>query len=391
MVDVGDGGSVPGPVENSQGMQNLPPAMQERPPSLLGDVFISLKIFGTADDYDVVAVVMGPPSLGSDVLGARIRDISSGKIAGRVVDELSSFWPVYSRILPGGFHIAHCMLSELATFGRNPDGTLQLEKDLRLEVVDEFAQPFQQDAEFYYPARQSLPIPPRDNIIRVAGDVGLDGFLFGGATWFVRLRTLVRRYVGRDLGTLQHVLDWGVGCGRVARSFFEHGLQNVIYGVDIDAVNIEWMQANMPDPTRFTRCDFDPPLSFPDHFFDVIYGHSVFTHLREEDQFRWLDELARLLRPGGFAFVTACTESGVAVTRHWDVPNRADFSDIFLNKGFYDFEAQPVGVDAGREGYYRLVAHTRRYIAERWSAHFNVRRIIPCLMEHQDLVVLQKR
>ena len=58
--------------------------------------------------------------------------------------------------------------------------------------------------------------------------------------------------------------------------------------------------------------------------------------------------------------------------------------------GFYDFEAQPVGVDDGRPGYYRLVANSRASIMRDWSKYFTVRRILPCYFDHQDLVILER-
>ena len=35
-------------------------------------------------------------------------------------------------------------------------------------------------------------------------------------------------------------------------------------------------------------------MPFPADHFDIIYGHSVFTHLTYEDQFKWLAELRRV-------------------------------------------------------------------------------------------------
>jgi SAM-dependent methyltransferase len=131
-------------------------------------------------------------------------------------------------------------------------------------------------------------------------------------------------------------------------------------------------------------------MPYPADHFDVVYGHSVFTHLSYEDHFNWLIEIRRVLKPGGFAFLTVCTEPGVYVTRYNDVTRNGEFLARYLEDGFYDFEVQNVGVDAGREGYYRLVAHTRGFILKNWSGHFTVRRILPCYMEHQDLVILQK-
>jgi SAM-dependent methyltransferase len=289
--------------------------------------------------------------------------------------------------MPQGFRIAEAWLSEVVAFTRDPDGLPRTEIDVVLAVVDRFGQPIIPEADFAWSARRTLPLPADDNIVRVAGNIGQDGFLFGGSTWFHRLMKLTRRYTGRNLLTFDAVLDWGVGCGRIARHFLERDARN-IYGADIDRVNVAWCNENLG--WGATHIDFDPPMPWPNGFFDIIYGHSVFTHLAFDDQFRWLAELRRVLKPGGFAFVTVCSEAGLYMTRWRDFEEHPEIIKGLLTDGFYDIEAQPVGVDAGREGYYRLVAHTRRFIAEQWSKFFMIRRILPCYFDHQDLVILQK-
>ena len=57
-------------------------------------------------------------------------------------------------------------------------------------------------------------------------------------------------------------------------------------------------------------------MPYPANYFDVMYGHSVFTHLAEKDHFNWLMEVERVLKPGGFGFFTVCTEPGVYITRY---------------------------------------------------------------------------
>jgi hypothetical protein len=65
--------------------------------------------------------------------------------------------------------------------------------------------------------------------------------------------------------------------------------------------------------------------------------------------------------------------------------------DEYLRSGFIDVENQShIGVDAGREGYYRLVFHTRQFITEKWGSILSMQRIVPCYMHFQDLVILRK-
>lgn len=350
--------------------------------------FVTLKILGTPDGYDLVAAVLAPDALGADVADLRIHERNSGQVAGRVTDQACGFWPAFASYLPHGFHLIQAPLADFSPFERDSEGVLRTPRDLDFEIVDGFGLALRRGLSFTWYGKRTLGMPRRENIIRVAGDVGPDGFLLGGAVWHARLETLIHRYVGTSASSLDRILDWGVGCGRIARHFLERG-QRGLHGADIDAVNVEWLQENLNWQDAI-RVDFDPPMPYPDGHFDVVYGHSVFTHLTEDDQFVWLREIHRVLRPQGFAFVTACTEPGIFLTRQRDIRSNAEFIRQFTRKGFFDFEAQDVGVDTGREGYYRLVVHAREYIIKNWSRYFIVRRIFPCFMEHQDLIVLQK-
>src|SRR3546814_6253266 len=58
--------------------------------------------------------------------------------------------------------------------------------------------------------------------------------------------------------------------------------------------------------------DLTPPLAFADESFDLVYALSVFTHIPLELQRDWLDELRRVLVPGGYLL---CTVTDDAATR----------------------------------------------------------------------------
>jgi SAM-dependent methyltransferase len=242
--------------------------------------------------------------------------------------------------------------------------------------------------EYYYPSSLTLPIPKPENIIRVAGPVGEAGFIFGGGTWFIKLNLLANKYLGTELSQLNAILDWGCGCGRILRFFREKGLDN-IYGADIDGQNIDWIRQNF-HYNNVCKVDFDPPMPFDDQFFDLVYGHSVFTHLSLPDHKKWITEISRIVKIGGFAFLTVCSEFGTYLTRQSDIISRPEIFDEYLLLGFYEFETQDVGVDEERPGYYRLCSQSTEFIRDIWSKHFKIRRIFRGFAEHQDLVVLEK-
>ena len=47
-----------------------------------------------------------------------------------------------------------------------------------------------------------------------------------------------------------------------------------------------------------------PPLPYEDDRFDLVYSVSIFTHLDEQLQRPWIEELTRVVRPGGLVLVT---------------------------------------------------------------------------------------
>jgi len=103
-----------------------------------------------------------------------------------------------------------------------------------------------------------------------------------------------------------NLLDWGCGPGRIIRHMGSadawtgkiHG-----YGVDYNADTIAWCRENIPN-IEFSKNELTPPLTFDADFFDLIIVRSVFTHLSEAMHEAWIDELCRVLKPGGLLLAT---------------------------------------------------------------------------------------
>lgn len=100
------------------------------------------------------------------------------------------------------------------------------------------------------------------------------------------------------------ILEWGCGPGRVIRhlpGILPSSCQ--FYGTDYNAKYIEWCRKNLKNITFFENGP-EPPLPFPDNFFDIIYSISVFTHLSLKSHYSWFDELERVAKDGGILFFT---------------------------------------------------------------------------------------
>jgi SAM-dependent methyltransferase len=120
--------------------------------------------------------------------------------------------------------------------------------------------------------------------------------------------------------TYESVLDWGCGCGRIARRLIQQSPRPHRYlGLDLHLGMIRWCQQNLAPRApgfEFRHHDvfdlgFNPAsstrwLPFPadDDSFTLAIAWSVFTHVNEEHAVRYLHEMARVLRPDGVLMST---------------------------------------------------------------------------------------
>ena len=113
--------------------------------------------------------------------------------------------------------------------------------------------------------------------------------------------TTVEQY-GAPVEAMKSVLEFGCGSGRVIRHFrYIEGLR--LAGTDANSKPIEWNRKKLSG-IEFDHNELEPPLAYPDGSFDLVYALSVFTHIPLEWQRAWLDELRRVLRPGGYLLCT---------------------------------------------------------------------------------------
>jgi SAM-dependent methyltransferase len=166
-------------------------------------------------------------------------------------------------------------------------------------------------------------------------------------------------------------LDFGCGCGRMARILVDAAGVARLSGVDVDAAQIRWARRRLRGEFAVMRPT--PPLDFDAASFDVVYAVSIFTHLDEGEQDRWLDELFRVLRPGGLLIATTHGPD-LAVSCPGLTP--ADFEGLAA-KGF--LAADPGGTFNERSSF-----HSRSYLERAWG-----RRLTPRSFEKQGFVGYQ--
>jgi len=142
----------------------------------------------------------------------------------------------------------------------------------------------------------------------VAGTANANWFLEGGQLAFRGLIEALGAYGSEGMGRVGEgerpsVLDFGCGCGRVARYWGREYPQLRFLGCDYDRSAVEWCTRNLPFGHFFVN-RMDPPLNLDDESISFAYALSVFTHLPEELQRPWLDELVRVVKPGALVYFT---------------------------------------------------------------------------------------
>ena len=156
----------------------------------------------------------------------------------------------------------------------------------------------------FFGAPDKLPLPPQRLHELIVGTDRLvtHDYLQIGRICADSLIGSLREYAP-SLRSLEPILDFGCGCGRVMRHLWaaEPGLR--VWGSDINAEQVAWCRAHLP----FVAADVNgptPPLPFSEGTFGLAYAFSVFTHLPADLQRPWLAELVRVVRPGGYLFLS---------------------------------------------------------------------------------------
>ena len=119
-----------------------------------------------------------------------------------------------------------------------------------------------------------------------------------------------------------NILDLGSGLGRMAVPLVDYLSKDAeFHGVDIVHKGVNWSQKNITSKypnfkfhyldiynRRYNRKGLfnaaDYRLPFDDESFDFICANSLFTHMLASDMSNYLDEVGRLLKPGGISFLT---------------------------------------------------------------------------------------
>jgi len=226
----------------------------------------------------------------------------------------------------------------------------------------------------------SIAIPPKHLQIRVAGIYNAR-FFISGKNMINDVERILESN-GETLFKYGKILDFGCGCGRLMIPLGFMVSPEKIFGTDIDKNAIRWLESHYPSFQNLDVNRAKPPTKYSDGMFDFVYGVSVFTHLPEKMQNAWLEELSRILKPGGFGVFTTHGE------KHYSKLAAPALSEL-MSRGFY----YSIGsVTNGLPEFYQTSFQTHDYIERQWAKYFEVIAIQKeAIGKNQDAVLVRKR
>ena len=235
-------------------------------------------------------------------------------------------------------------------------------------------------------ASDSVPLPLPEDREGYHADRHLDYWLSG----FKDAQHLLEQ-VHLPARGVRH-LDLGGCTGRVARHVATLRPEWEVTLADINPAYVQWVGKHAAGKYKAIQTNPEPPLPFGARSLDLVSAYSVFSHIDHNDE-AWLAELARVLKPGGFAYLTILDEASWEYTRTHDwfaqSMSRSGKEQEFLRKlaaGGIP-EEKYVVVNSDNEAYNCCVFLRRSYVERVWSKHFKNLRFDVGGHEYQTIVV----
>lgn len=158
-------------------------------------------------------------------------------------------------------------------------------------------------------ATEGCPVPPPELIRRINSLEKAEPqvFLRSGASDLLAIVETIADAVRQSGDTAfparPAIMELGCGVGRLLRHAPPPARARVV-ATDVNPTLLDWCRRHLP-AVEYHHHGLVPPIaSLPATTFDIIYAHSVFTHIPLERQVAWLEEMRRLLRPGGLLAAT---------------------------------------------------------------------------------------
>ena len=218
----------------------------------------------------------------------------------------------------------------------------------------------------------------------------------GGSLYYGDLVVESLASAGTPLEPGRRVLDFGCSSGRVSRVLKAYEPEADYTGCDPNAPAIEWAAENLSG-IRFFVSPLTPPLELEPESYDAAFAISIWSHFDEQRGLAWLEEMRRVLKPGGslllttqgFAAVRGFVEGDQTVGNHDFMRGVVEGLYVEGFQFFSIFEGDDWGVPAEGWG---MAFMTPEWLLAKTTPAWRTTLYRPGAVEgSQDLFVLQKR
>jgi len=243
-------------------------------------------------------------------------------------------------------------------------------------------------------AMDNFPLPQTANREGYHDDRHGDYWFSGLKDYLLSLETAWR--LGVLIGKHSSIFDLGCASGWVLRHFaIQTGCR--CKGADINSNHVEWINRYLPPNASAIDTTFHPPMPLADKSFDLSCAFSVFTHI-EDFETAWLQEIARVTRPGGLVLATIHSENTWRNIKgtylyHFLNTTKDRIGDSVVSDEFFERPLPSprfvMRMQTEVDVYNTVVFHHTEHIKEVWSRFMDVLEIIPAGHEYHDVVVMR--
>jgi len=171
------------------------------------------------------------------------------------------------------------------------------------------------------------------------------------------------------------VLDFGCGWGRLTRFLPQLTVLQRIYGVDVDQRLIRWSRARL-SPMKFKLIGSGKRMPFRDSCFDLVISRSVFSHLSRDTHLFHVNDIARVLRPGGVFIGTTLSRPAMermyGMNTEWitGVTGPQEEAEAAVERDGFVFGASK------RWDNYGIAFATDEWIRQNWQPAFDIVEVV---------------
>ena len=218
----------------------------------------------------------------------------------------------------------------------------------------------------------------------------------GGSYYYADLVAEGSERSGGHLASVGRGLDFGCSSGRVVRVLAAAFPEADWHGCDPNGPAIAWARENIPS-VSFESSPIAPPLTYPDGLFDLVFAISVWSHFAEHAAREWLDEMARVVAPGGWLVFTAQGLQSVTFYDRHELLAKLDLEEVVTAMyargfGFLSVPWGPRGDDGVPGAAWGMAFISPEWIAMQLSPHWKLAFFEAGRAEtNQDLYVLERR